>query len=251
LRHVSHPIGVQMTKKTVFLFGDSHAQMFVPALRHAVSRDYALVYATKPMRDCFKVSSSYCRRVAEHTKMLLKPGDIVAIGYASWKFSPALIKPGGFHGSFHDLDKYLELIHHWSNYTKRHGASVLVLGDPTVMKERGLLCVPSSFNPDAGAKCARTRKWGTFYNRKFRAKLRELLDKVVSNAYFFDSRDFLCDGSMCGAMIPGTRTLAMGDQEHLTIEGSVYLWPYLCSFLNKHGLLPYQTPDDDNKKILG
>jgi len=143
-----------------------------------------------------------------------------------------------------ELDKYLNMIHYWSDYTKRHGASVLVLGDQTVMKNTGLLCVPSLLNSNAGAKCARTWKSGTSLSRKFRAKLRELVDKVVNNAYFFDPRDLFCDDSMCGAMIPGTSTLAIGDQEHLTIEGSVYLWPFLCSFLSKHGLLPYHSPDN-------
>mmetsp|Transcript_130019 Transcript_130019/g.259372 ORF Transcript_130019/g.259372 Transcript_130019/m.259372 type:complete len:868 (+) Transcript_130019:90-2693(+) len=232
-------------KPAMFLFGDSHAQASVPALRHAVTRDYSFVYATKPRHNCFKKNSSYCQRVGDHIKKLLKPGDVVAMAYASWKFSPALIRPGGFRGSLEQMHQYMEFIHLWSNTTKKHGASVLILGDPTVMKDRGLFCIPSSFNPHAGARCARSRKWGTNYGRKFRANLRELVSRVVSNAYFFDPRDLFCDHSMCSAMIPGTSTLAIGDQEHLTIEGSVYMWPFLCSFLSKRGLLPYRAPSDD------
>merc|ERR1711963_558591 len=111
--------------------------------------------------------------------MLLKPGDIIAIGFASWKMTPAVIKPAGlrgsfpFKGSFDAMDKYVGLIHVLSTLTKKHGASVLVLGDPTVMQDRGLFCIPTSFNPNAGAKCARTRIWGTHYAAKFRAKVRE------------------------------------------------------------------------------
>jgi len=81
--------------------------------------------------------------------------------------------------------------------------------------------------------------------------LRELLDRVVSNAYFFDPRDLFCDDSTCGAMIPGTRTLAIGDGEHLTIEGSIYVWPFLCLFLSKQGLLPYHRPNEDGVNISG
>jgi len=240
----------------VFLFGDSHAQMFVPALRNAVSRDYSLVYATKPavppqQNNCFLGTSDYCRRVGDRIATLLKPGDIIAISFASWKMTPVLVPPAGFKGSFDSMEKYVSLIRWWSNEANKSGASVLVLGDQTVMKDQGLFCIPSSFNPDAGAKCARTRKWGTYFAAKFRAKLRELLDTVVSNAYFFDARDLFCGDLYCGAMIPGTRTLAIGDQEHLTIEGSTYLWPFLCSFLSKQGLLPYRPPDEDSMNISG
>jgi len=253
MRYKASPIETCLTpnrgrdgkRPAVFLFGDTHAQASVPALRHAVSKDYSFVYATKPRHNCFKKNSSYCQRVGDHIKKLLKPGDVVAMAYASWKFSPALIRPGGFRGSLEQMHQYMEFIHLWSNTTKKHGASVLILGDPTVMKDRGLFCIPSSFNPHAGARCARSRKWGTNYGRKFRANLRELVSRVVSNAYFFDPRDLFCDHSMCSAMIPGTSTLAIGDQEHLTIEGSVYMWPFLCSFLSKRGLLPNRSPKDD------
>jgi hypothetical protein len=215
--------------------------MYVPALKHTVSKDYSFVYATKPMRDCFLPQGhTYCKRVGDHVAMLLKPGDIVAIAFASWKMTPVRIDPPGFQGSLHSMAKYVEFIHQWSNLAQQHGASVLVLGDETVMPQQGLMCIPSPYNPNAGEKCVRPRKWGSFFAGKFRAALRHLLDNVVNNTYFFDPRHLFCDDTKCSAMIPGTLTLAIGDQEHLTIEGSTYLWPFLCSFLSKHGLLPYR-----------
>jgi len=240
--------GPNGAKPAVFLFGDSHAQMFVPALEHAVGKDFAFVYATKPMRDCFLGASPFCKRVGDTIVRLIKPGDIVAIGFASWKMTPAVVKPSGFQGAFSSGQKYVDLIRYWSGETKKHGASVLVLGDPTVMKDKGLFCIPSPFNPKAGERCTRTRKWGRFYGKKFRDTLRGLLNQV-DNTFWFDTRYLFCDDSMCDAMIPGTRTLAIGDQEHLTIEGSTYLWPFLCSFMFKNGLLPHGSNDDGSMNI--
>jgi len=41
----------------------------------------------------------------------------------------------------------------------------------------------------------------------------------------------------CDATVPGTQTLAFHDKEHMSMGGSLYLWPFICDFFTSNGLL--------------
>ena len=46
-----------------------------------------------------------------------------------------------------------------------------------------------------------------------------------------------CSGGFCGPLIPGTQTMGYADNSHLTRAGSLYMWPFLCTFLRDTHLL--------------
>lgn len=59
------------------------------------------------------------------------------------------------------------------------------------------------------------------------------------DVYFFDTYDFFCDrAGACPIFIPGSRTVAYWDDNHLSDPSSFYLAPFLCSFFKKSGIAP-------------
>ena len=67
---------------------------------------------------------------------------------------------------------------------------------------------------------------------------------LPSDVHFFDVPSYICDDGTCSnflpAALPGTvlDTVAFYDEDHLTLAGSLYLWPHLCTFFREHGVLP-------------
>jgi hypothetical protein len=220
----------------MFLIGDSHATMFVTALRKAIANSYSLSFMTKAKNACFRSHTSYpgyCAAVLSSITRNLRSGDVLVLAFATWQFSPAQMK--GKSGSLENVKEYALVLKNWHRLVSARNATMIMLGDQTPLKADGFMCVPTSFDQNADRRCARTVEWSNFYGKHFRNQM-NALEQEWHNAYFFDPRALFCTEQSCGAMVPGTHTVATGDDEHLTIEGSYYLWPFLCSFLQEKGL---------------
>jgi hypothetical protein len=220
----------------MFVIGDSHAAMLVTALREAVGNSYSLSFMTRAGSECFGLVTSYpdyCTAVQKAIKRNLRPGDVLALGFATWRFSP--VEVGKASGSLENVDEYALVLKKWHRLVSARNATMILLGDQTPLRQTGLMCVPTSFNQDAASRCARTVEWSDFYGKHFRKQM-NALEQAWHNVHFFDPRSLFCTEQTCGAMVPGTHTLATGDLQHLTVEGSYYLWPFLCSFLQEKGL---------------
>eukprot|EP00666_Eupelagonemidae_sp_cell4sb_P005323 gene5323-4285_t len=51
----------------------------------------------------------------------------------------------------------------------------------------------------------------------------------------------LCADGVCRVTLPGERTPAYADDNHLTAAASRFLAPHFCAFLDEHALLPLPT----------
>ena len=71
---------------------------------------------------------------------------------------------------------------------------------------------------------------------KFNKVFEELTSKD-QNGYFFDFSHLAMgkDGKANG-LIPGTDTVMYFDKYHFTIEGTYYLWPFFCEWLNANNI---------------
>jgi len=223
--------------RAMFLIGDSHAAMFVTALREAVGKSYSLSFQALGKSECFRLKTSYqsyCTALLEAIKKNLRSGDVLLLSFAIWQFSP--YKVGMDSGSLENVHEYACVLNKWHRLVSARNATMIMLGDPTPSKQPGLSCVPTASSPNAGSLCARPVEWSDLYGRHLREQL-HILEQAWHDVHFFDPRALFCTEQACGAMVPGTHTLAIGDYEHLTIEGSYYIWPFLCSFLQDKGIL--------------
>lgn len=220
--------------RAMFVIGDSHATMLVTALREAIGNSYSLAFTTRANSECFRPDTTYrlyCAAVQKAINKHLRSGDVLVITFATWRFSP--YKLDKFRtGSLQNVRDYVSVLKYWHSLVSVQNATMILLGDQTPLKKAGVSCVPT-FTRN---RCARTVGWSDFYGRHFRKQI-NALEQAWPNAHFFDPRSLFCTEQVCGAMVPGTQTLAIGDQDHLTVEGSYYLWPFLCSFLHEKGLL--------------
>ena len=77
-----------------------------------------------------------------------------------------------------------------------------------------------------------------------RAFYTSLVSEDPTNRTIYMPTDhLLCDmsgarpGRECGGFVPGTNTLAFLDDNHLNSAGSLFMWPFVCDFFTRHGLL--------------
>jgi len=62
------------------------------------------------------------------------------------------------------------------------------------------------------------------------------LSQTYNDIYFFDYFPLLCNEKTCDQFVPGTTISAYKDTNHLSVSGSLYLAPFLCSWFKEHGL---------------
>jgi len=239
--------GLDGTGRVLFLVGDSHATEYVMALRKVIDGSMSLVFMIRTGSDCFRSSGGqevYCDRIKRSIWQSLRPGDIVAMSYGAWRFTP-IPEAAGRRGSLSSVEKYVSTLQGWHQLVASRNASLLVLGDQTPLRRPGIACAPAKISPGLRLSatlaqsrlCGRSAHWSELYGKHLRGELRKLEAIWPKSAHFFDPRRLFCGKGTCGALVPGTRTLAIGDKEHLTIEASFYMWPFLCSFFEDRGLL--------------
>ena len=74
-----------------------------------------------------------------------------------------------------------------------------------------------------------------------------LQDAFPTDVFVYDLSALLCTAEpggnrRCGALVPGTNTMAYYNLDHLMRAGSMYLWPYLCSFLGRRAFFSPSRP---------
>jgi len=221
---------------TIFLLGDSHALYFRHALKQAVSGRFDVrSWASVGFHDGLWNSDRKPRRgyprerfhaeLRELVADYLAPGDIVAFGLF-------------IDGKPHALDDLIvSFLNDWMTIADNKGARVLMLGDhhsyiqywPDVPTKCSNLGLPA----DLRSHCFPKKQ--DVMNSAITLRLREL--QRTSSLLLFEYRDLFCHGDICMPFIPGSNVMAYQDPHHLTAAGSLYVAPFLCEFLKKHGLL--------------
>jgi len=63
----------------------------------------------------------------------------------------------------------------------------------------------------------------------------------------FDAYPLMCAGTTCNLYVPGTQVPAFFDTHHLNRNGEQYMAPFLCSFLERHGIPAQLTRQEEPK----
>mmetsp|Transcript_70399 Transcript_70399/g.139664 ORF Transcript_70399/g.139664 Transcript_70399/m.139664 type:complete len:955 (+) Transcript_70399:70-2934(+) len=239
--------GSDGTGRVLFLVGDSHATMYVMALRKVIEGSMSLVFMSRSGSDCFRSPSGqevYCAHMKRSIRQSLRPGDIVAMSYGTARFTN-IAKAWSRQGSLSSVKRYVSTLQGWHKLVTSRNASLLILGDQTPLRQPGITCAPANISSGLGpsaslarsSPCSRSALWSELYGKHLRSELRKLEAEWPNVTHFFDPRGLFCGKDTCGTLVPGTRTLATSKGEHLTVEASFYMWPFLCSFFQDRGLL--------------
>ena len=200
-------------KNTLYLIGDSHAAHFAIGFRAAFTvrnTSYASISAAEPAV------------VREHIydpvlKDQLAAGDVVVLAFQYSKYS--------FSASYLALEELVASI-------VAKGVQVVLFSVGLRFPRSGLGCTITG-NDRA---CDMTLTLGSD-----QLSWKQALTSLASTSdavYIWEYRHLFCsDSGICDPWVPGTNTLSFYDTNHLTYEGSLYVWPYMCSFLASNGMI--------------
>jgi len=240
-------------KPAAFLVGDSHARMYVLTLRSALQGFYSVRHLAWVNNECYLPVSAYengrlngfggqirpaqCHQIAQLAS-LLRPSDILAVMLATFKF---LQRDFSNYTALPQerVRRYVALLKEYRHLSLARNATLLILGDSGYLPVSAKLCMPTPFMPNAPKKCVfdRQEAVGT------RSYLRQQLQALAQDprVLFFDPFPLFCERYTCGALIPGTNTIAYFDENHWNVAGSLYVWPFLCSFLSEKGVFKHNA----------
>lgn len=206
--------GASGTKPAVYLIGDSHAVH----LRWVFSADCA------PLKDhSFRMYTSWSPLLKEFFERTLIAGDVVVLSYQFEHYHAEGFSEGK-----------AAWIHSVSKLAQARKAAILLLGD--VPRKTGYHRSPTA----GGADCVRTksRPWlpaacemsKEEVEKEF-APMYQMWESLSnqSNVFFFNFYQLLCGATSCDAFIPGTKSLAYMDGNHMTKGATLYLRPYMCA----------------------
>jgi len=246
---------------TFYLLGDSHANHMVPAVKLAV--DGRLNVQNLGKGGCFygpwppgsnqndmKECQAHHELVTAQLVDKLVPGDIVAVSNSATRFHSdrdSLIAYKIAYKTFENwIAAYKTALESLHTKVSARGGKMMIFGfSPTyVYISGGNDCIPTYFKPDAASKCEKPLETSRMKTKAVMQALATLPPAVV----VFNHHDLFCDDRVCGAFVPGTKTLAFADSSHFTDAAQRYLAPYLCSFLSSHDMLPSKAVSDKEVK---
>ena len=254
--------------RVLFLVGDSHSLAMVATFGAAlVNSPFSLAYTAmsdgggfqadwpNPAPDCAPATQRTCNRQTQLHHEANAPawvagvrlaldaqmqvGDVLALVTAEWKFP---------HQTYIDLQR--DFLRSIAQLAQRKGVKLLLVGDVPYLKDRGENCLTSQ----TVANCDTPRGESVWYywpaNRREpnAVALHQAVDAMHTQvaaeypstvtylpvSWFYDK---LCTATSCGAVVPGTSTLAYLDANHLSTAGSLYLAPFMNCYLSDQGLL--------------
>jgi len=239
-------------QRTVFVIGDSHAAVLMPGLMLALNGAASVVWIS---------TGAGCGYLSHDFIATARTGDLF--------FHGALVRPCQLHNQIVNevLERYVQacdivIVHQHSTARDQYGGKLQGGGAAGVASQRQYYRDLQTFvqSRDArlvligdvgelnkeGTRCA-ISQWA---REDCEMPLHEVEDQVAlersiyselalaNGTYYLPLHSYLCDrDDRCGAFIPGTDTLLYADRDHMTTEGSLYLWPFLCAFFQDNGLL--------------
>jgi len=225
-------------ERLLFLVGDSHIAHLLTAFRAIMAHSFTIRFlasicgfAPKSAEQSYPPTAPYwdiiCRDFHEYEMWVLEeaaqPGDVVAISNIAAKL------PAG--DAANDFGSLVQRMRRLGSAN----VTVLVLEDTPYLPKWGSSCVPTVLNPKASEGCELKKNRSEAYVQPARSVLSSLAQNH-SDVIFFDYHDLFCDNRTCGAMIPGTHTLGILDNHHMTEYGAAYVAPFLCSKIKDSGV---------------
>jgi len=212
-RSSSHPV--------LYLVGDSHAAHFGAGIRAAVNGVYSISEITF---DAAQIPAVKELVFDARLQGQLLPGDVVVFGFYYAATHNRLI---GTH--YTALNEMVTSVLH-SN------ATAILFGygpDFSETGRTGLECTIPGYTKSCIMRNAKSDTWAQEW-----ASAVSQIAAASTSVLIWDFYSLMCfSAEQCDVWVPGTNTLAYYDNNHLTVEGSLYLWPYICSFFSSNGLL--------------
>ena len=258
-------------QRAIFLFGDSHAAQSSLPMMAAFNGAASVVWAAAAFNCGFlpdtaievvtvkdqedpdvrrKLCQVFNREVKRALIDFVQPCDIVVLQMHGWSVTDDATydgkyvfdgdggnSPNGLRAAVFDNIRIL------NRQMTGKGASMVLMGDIHTIPYEGPLCARSAA---AASQCEISRadvRTQTAVERSFYTSLAN--EDPTNRTFYMPLDHLLCDlsgshpGRECGALVPGTHTLAFIDTNHLNSAGALYLWPFICDFFEKHRLLGY------------
>ena len=159
----------------------------------------------------------------------LRPCDVVAVHNSHFKYTRSQYGASEIAGMVERLRQLHTLV-------ARKGAKLLLLGDAPGIVRSPQGCAASAA---VAATCGRTRQVVSTQFARERDMYTALVAENPTTTFYLPLWELFCDphNGYCGAFVPGTTTVAYADEDHLGNAGSTYVWPFLCAFMQDHGLV--------------
>jgi len=239
--------GEDGSRRAVFLIGDSHTGALGPGLMTALEGAASVVWISAGF-GCGYLSTQfievvignnedgvyigpckiYNEEIDAQLRQHLKPCDMVVIHHRAWQSQGGMKMQGSPEVHASQVNRLRSLQH----LVTSRGAKLVLIGDVGTIPGRGSRCALSSA---AEAACEISWSEVVEQNQREHAVYTELAK--TPDTYYFKMDHLLCADGMCDAFIPGTSTFAYSDDNHVSTEGAIYLWPFLCAFFEESGLL--------------
>jgi hypothetical protein len=129
-----------------------------------------------------------------------------------------------------------DLIRHLHSEVVKRNASLILFGSHPEMKHDMTRCVPTWVAPHAAEGCATSFAEQRALQQESSEVYRKLAAELPST-HHFERWQLFCDSATCDAFIPGTCSIGYKDATHASLAGNRYTSPFMCSFMNEHGLL--------------
>jgi hypothetical protein len=213
-------IEVNKSKKTVFIWGDSHAQAIAQGIKTNNNYNYIQVASSGCKADIDQninadnlgIKADACTKSNNHALFLIK------------KHKPEIVIIA--QQDEHELTDFNLLSKQLNNYDVQH---IIVIG-PTPQWEKGLpkIIAAKYFNVEDKLIPSDTIKESILNTHS--------IMKTKTKKYVYISLiDFLCEQDKCLMKVDNLNTPLIFDYGHLTYEGALYLHEeYLFNYLNKY-----------------
>ena len=252
-------------QRAIYLVGDSHAAALAMGLQAAFNGVAAVVwtaigagcgYLAAPIiarefecNDCqcgdcdcesfdtagcwgasdqVPLCRSYIETATRTMEQNLEPCDVVVVHHQRAKWGEV--------GS-RRYNSQMEFLRNLQLMVHGKGAKLVIIGDAFGLPVEADYCIPSELSPNAGDRCTTQTSPEAVDALVDHVAGRELAQE--EGTFFMPIVPYFCDEGLtsCGAMVPGSETMAYVDDEHLSTAGALYLWPFLCDFFSNNGLL--------------
>lgn len=200
IRHQGQP--------AIYVLGDSHSFVMLPAIVAATSRPvFVLSWGAARIRD-----------IEVDFEKVVKANDVV-------------IFVRHYHDSYCSRS-HLEDAERLHNITSRNGAKMVIWGD-----NPSLTSHPQTMlgHRRAASDCVISKAEIVEQYSKCTA-ISTNLSQTYDDVYFFDPLPLLCNEEKCDQFVPGAAAAAFMDRNHLSVTGSLYIAPFLCSWFRQNGL---------------
>mmetsp|Transcript_15452 Transcript_15452/g.27082 ORF Transcript_15452/g.27082 Transcript_15452/m.27082 type:complete len:350 (-) Transcript_15452:112-1161(-) len=196
----------------VYLIGDSHSAMLRTGLGHATSM---------PVFSASWWGANHSGKVADiedSLEKVIQKGDVV--GYAMrWDAR-------GVSEYEADIDLILKII-------KPKGAHLILFEDNPIMKMLPPPCYMAAARGTFPTPCATPVADVTSSHQHFVTAADKYVAENTGIVHFFKLASLFCDPATqtCDYNVPGSWAPAYRDADHISEDGSLYLSPFLCSFM--------------------